>query len=57
LLEREGPVDVGGVPMPLLLEGDDLPFLGQERQELAERGFDGRAAPVEQHEGHCSALG
>ena len=49
LLEGERAIgDVGGAPVPLLLEGDDLPALCQRRQDLAEGRVDGRSAAVQQ---------
>jgi len=41
LLVGERPINVGGVPMGLLLDGDDLPFPGKTRQHLSKRGADG----------------
>ena len=49
LLETEGAVDVGGVPMPLQLDSDDLPGLGQGRQERPEH-TDGAKAAVDEHQ-------
>ena len=50
LPEGERSVHVRGVAVPLLLERDHLSRLRNERDELAERGLDGGAAAVEQHE-------
>ena len=50
LLEGERAVHVRGVAVSLLLEGDHLSRLRDEGDQLAERGLDGGAAAVEQHE-------
>jgi hypothetical protein len=44
----QGPVDVGGVTVCLLFDGDDLPGLGERRQDVAEAGLDGGHRAVEQ---------
>ncbi len=48
LLVAERSLDVGGVPMRLLLNADDLPRPGKGRQHLAERGADSRQSSVKQ---------
>src|SRR3989454_2111735 len=48
LLEAEGTIDIRGVTVSLLLEGDDPPGLGKGRQDLSERGVDRRASAVKQ---------
>src|SRR5438270_13597765 len=53
LPEGEGAVNVRGMPVSLLLERDHPPGLRDERDELAERSFDGGTAAVEQHERHA----
>ena len=56
LLERERSLgDVGSPTVPLLIEGNGLPGLGQVRQYLGERGLDGRAAAVQQDQRRLSA--
>ena len=50
LPEGERAVHVRGVAVSLLLERDHLSRLRDERDELAKRGLDGGAAPMEQHE-------
>jgi hypothetical protein len=58
LLEGERPIDnVGGAPVSLLLESDDLPGLCKGRQNLSERGFDRRAAAVQKDQGRNLAVG
>src|SRR2546430_11128005 len=49
-LEGEGTVHVRGVAVSLLLERDHLSRLRDQRDELAERGLDGGAAAVKQHQ-------
>src|SRR5207248_1923227 len=50
LLEGEGTVHFRGVAVSLLFEGDHLSRPRDEGDQLAERGLDGGAAAVEQHE-------
>jgi hypothetical protein len=51
LFERERAIGtIGGVTVTLLLDRDDLPMLGQLRQDLRERSRDRVAAAVQQHE-------
>jgi hypothetical protein len=48
LLEGQRAIDVGSVPVSLLLDGDDLPGLGKEKQSHSERRVDCRQAVVKQ---------
>src|SRR4051794_1491778 len=57
LLERERAIDVRGVPVALLLESDDAAVFRQQRKQLAERGLDGGAAPVEQDQRRTRSVG
>ena len=50
LREGEGTVDVRGAAVSLLVEGDHLSRPREQREQLAERGLDVRAAAVQQHE-------
>jgi hypothetical protein len=42
LFEGQRAIDVGRVPVSLLLDGDDLPGLGKEKQNHSERRVDCR---------------
>src|SRR6266566_6786900 len=50
LLYTERAIDVGGVPMSLLLDSDHPPRRGKLRQHLAERGANGREIAMQQHQ-------
>src|SRR5437867_6167907 len=56
LLEAERTIDIGGVPVSLLLEGDDPPGLRKGRQDLSERGVDRRASAVKQNQRRLPAV-
>jgi hypothetical protein len=51
LLDAQRPVDIGGVPVCLLLDGDHPPVPGQRRDEIAEVRADARQRAVQEHEG------
>ena len=53
LLEREWAIDVGRAAMALLLERDHPARPGQQREQLAERGADGRVPTVQEHQRHA----
>jgi hypothetical protein len=48
-------VDIGGMTMSLLLDGDDLPVLRQRRQDRSPQ-VDGAVRAVEQHERVTAAM-
>src|SRR5258707_75537 len=56
LLYTERAINVGGVPMSLLLDFDNLARLGKLRQHLAERGANGREISVQQHQRPTAAV-
>src|SRR5207247_8973534 len=56
LLDAEGTIDIRGVTVSLLLEGDHPPGLGKGRQDLSERGVDRRASAVKQDQGWLPAV-
>src|SRR5260221_12031934 len=56
LLETERAINVGCVPMSLLLNSDNPPRRGKLRQHLAERGADGREIAVQQHQRPAAAV-
>jgi hypothetical protein len=47
VLIAQGAINVGGVSMALLLDGNDLTALSKDRYHLAEIGFDGRKSAVQ----------
>src|SRR5512141_1087842 len=58
LLEGKRPIgNVGGVPVPLLLKGDDLPIPCKGRQNLSEGGLNRRSAAVKKYQGWNLAVG
>jgi hypothetical protein len=48
LLEGQRALDIGRVPASLLLDGDDLPGLGKEKQNRSERRVDCCQAAVKE---------
>ncbi len=50
LLDTEGTINVGCMPMSLLLDRDNPPRRGKLRQHLAERGANSREIAVQQHQ-------
>src|SRR5258708_5768001 len=52
----EGPINVGSVPVSLLLDGNDLSSSGKARQDLSERGADGRQTAVKQDQWEACAM-
>ena len=55
-LVGERSINIGGVPMSLLFDGDDLPSPADTRQHLSERGADGRQTTVKQHQREAFAM-
>src|SRR2546425_3079930 len=56
LLYTERAINVGCVPMSLLLDRDNPPRRGKLRQYLAERGANGREIAVQQHQRPTAAM-
>src|SRR5712692_9488689 len=56
LLYTERAINVGCVPMSLLLDGDNPPRRGKLWQHLAERGANGREIAVQQHQRSTAAV-
>src|SRR5436305_15252987 len=56
LLDTERAINVGGVPMSLLLDSDNPPRRGKLGQHLAERGATGREVAVQQHQRPTAAV-
>src|ERR1700730_1845793 len=56
LLYTQRAINVGGVPMSLLLDRDNPPRRGQLRQHLAERGANGREIAVQQQQRPTAAV-
>jgi hypothetical protein len=56
VLGGQGPVDVGGVAVGLLLDADHLAALGQRRDDPAEVDADGRQVAVEQDQRLSAAV-
>src|SRR5437660_9767480 len=52
----EGSINVGSMPMSLLLDGDDPPSPGETRQNLSERGADGRQTAVKEDQWEACAM-
>src|SRR6266581_9488868 len=52
----ERAINVGCVPMSLLLDSDNPPRRGKLRQHLAKRGADGREIAVQQHQRPTAAV-
>ncbi len=50
LLHGQWAINIGGMPMRLLFEGDHLPGFGQRRPQRAERGSSGRHSAMQQRQ-------